>query len=76
VLVQHTTKRKEMHMQCIKTVPSSKTKEEQCTYPPYVQSQTDKREVLCRFHLMDKVVRHAHEKKQTVEQTVADLNIS
>lgn len=63
-------------MQCIKTVPSSKTKEEQCTYPPYIQNQLEPREVLCRFHLMDKVVRQSHEKKQTVAETVAALNIS
>ena len=65
-----------MHMQCIKTLPSSKSEELQCTYPPYIQNQLDKREVLCRFHAMEKVVRTAHETKQTVEQTVAELNIS
>lgn len=63
-------------MQCIKTVPSLKTKVEQCTYPPYIQNQLDKREVLCKFHALEKVVRQAHEKKQTVEETVAALNIS
>ena len=61
-------------MKCIKTNPTFAS--QQCSNTPFIQNELDKREVLCRFHAMDKVVRTAHAKKQTVEQTVADLNIS
>jgi hypothetical protein len=59
-------------MQCIMTNPSSAS-EERCEYPPYIQNQLDKREVLCKFHAMEKVVKHAHEKKSTPADAAADL---
>lgn len=62
-------------MQCIMTNPSSAS-EERCKYPPYIQNQLDKREVLCKFHAMEKVVKTAHATKKSVKETVADLNIS
>ena len=61
-------------MKCIKTNPSFAS--QQCSDTPFIQNQLDKREVLCRYHAMDKVVRTAHTNKQTVKQAVADLNIS
>ncbi len=61
-------------MKCIKTNPSFAS--QQCSNEPFIQNELDKREVLCRYHTMDKVVRTAHTNKQTVKQAVADLNIS
>ena len=64
-----------INMQCVKQHVSSGS-EERCDMPPYIQNQLEKREVLCRHHLMEKVVKSAHATKLSVEETVANLNIT
>lgn len=62
-------------MQCIMTHPSSAS-EERCELPPYIQNKADTSIVLCKFHLMEKIVKHAHANKLTPADAVADLNMS
>jgi len=52
-------------MKCIRENPTST--EERCHFPPYLQSQTEKGKVLCKYHAMDELVNFAWKNKIKVK---------